>query len=861
MIRTFIRGGWRAAFGALLIATLAACGGGSNTCVDVTGGTACEGNGGGGTTPLPVASELVLVMSAQTITNDGSQAAAAIVTAVDQNRNALAGVPVTITVDNGGIATTSGTVTNGSGVLTAVVGIGADRSERTITVTARSGSLTQTATLQVTATGGSAVQPSDIILGLSSSTIVNTGAETVVATVTALDAKRNVLPNTGVTISVDNAGTAQPSGTVTNASGVVTAQIGIGGLSTNRTIVVTAVAGGLTRTANLNVTDTPNTAGPVASDLSLSLSATSLPNTGTSTLRATVAAVDSNRNALPGIPVTVRVDQSAVANVNGNQTNAAGLVTADIGIGADRSNRLVTVTATSGSLTRTASFRVIGAKLTAAYSPIVTTASSGNQIEFTLVDVNDVAMPDQLVSIASPQLGSATGITDGRGKFVYSYTAPANAGTVVVTASAAGYSIPDDIRIVVQAAGSGSVPAAVGPVESASLTPSPSVVSINADAATDNQVQLRALFVKSGNTPIANVRVRFDLADNINNSDGTVSWVGGNYAYTNANGVATGTFRAGTRSSPTNGVTIRACYALNDWDFAATACPNQVTNTITVASEALSVNIRTNELIKSGAAALTYIKEFVVMVVDAAGQAKPDVQITPSVDLTGFYKGFYFWNGDAWQQQMVLANSENYTWSGSQWSPSAPRSAVAPAGPANGDLWFNSALIVVSGCNPQEVCRWNGAAWIEVVAQPVCPNDDANRNGIREAGAIGASVPALSARGEDLNWNGEIDPRKADVAIKMVGSSRTDANGLAIVQIEYGRSLGTWVDFVVTVTASGVAGTEARARFVGNLYGLGNLPVPGDAVSDENVFPAFGISPYGRGSSDGSATGVCTDTN
>lgn len=799
MIRTILRG----ALAAMVVA-LAACGGGTDTCVDVAGGNACSGNGGGGSS-TPVASELVLVLSAQSVTNDGSQTAVATVTAVDRNRNALAGVPVTITVDNGGIATTTGSVTDDTGVLSSTIGIGADRTERTITVTARSGSLTQTAALQVTATGGSVIQPSDLILALSSPTIVNTGAETVTATVTALDAKRNVLPNTGVTISVDNGGTAAPSGTVTNANGVITAQVGIGGLSTNRTIVVTAVSGGLTRTANLTVTDTRNTSGPVAADLSLSLSASSLPNTGTSTLRATVAAVDSNRNALAGIPVTVKVDQSAVANVSGTVTNASGVVTADIGIGADRSNRLVTVTATSGGITRTASFRVIGAKLTAAFSPIVNTSSTGNQIEFTLVDVNDVAMPDQVVSLTSPQLGSASGLTDARGKFVYTYTAPAAAGNLVVTASSAGYALPEDIRITVQAAGSGSVPVGVGPVESASLTPSPSVVSINADASTDNQVQLRALFVKSGNTPIANVRVRFDLADNTNNSDGTVSWVGGNYAYTNANGVATGTFRAGTRSSPTNGVTVRACYALNDWDFATNPCPNQVTNTITVASEALSVNIRTNELIKSGAANLTYIKEFVVMVVDAAGQAKPDVQITPSVDLTGFYKGFYFWNGDAWQQQLTLASTENYSWSGTAWTRGL------------------------------------------VTAQPVCPNDDVNRNGIRETG-------------EDLNNNGEIDPRKADVAIKMVGSSKTDANGLAIVQIEYGRSLGTWVDFVITVTASGVSGTEARARYVGNLYGLGNLPVPGAAVNDENVFPAFGISPYGRGSLNGTATGVCTDT-
>jgi hypothetical protein len=36
------------------------------------------------------------------------------------------------------------------------------------------------------------------------------------------------------------------------------------------------------------------------------------------------------------------------------------------------------------------------------------------------------------------------------------------------------------------------------------------------------------------------------------------------------------------------------------------------------------------------------------------------------------------------------------------------------------------------------------------------------------------------------------------------------------------------VDFMITVTASGIAGSEARARFVGTLYGIGNLPYPAD---------------------------------
>ena len=73
---------------------------------------------------------------------------------------------------------------------------------------------------------------------------------------------------------------------------------------------------------------------PVAADLSLVLSAPKLNNGGTNTIAATVTAVDANRNALAGIPVTVRVDSSAVATVSSTTTNAQGQVVAAVGIGA-----------------------------------------------------------------------------------------------------------------------------------------------------------------------------------------------------------------------------------------------------------------------------------------------------------------------------------------------------------------------------------------------------------------------------------------------------------------------------------------------------------------------------------------------
>src|SRR6185295_19658193 len=126
------------------------------------------------------------------------------------------------------------------------------------------------------------------------------------------------------------------------------------------------------------------------------------------------------------------------------------------------------------------------------------------------------------------------------------------------------------------------------------------------------------------------VRVRFDLNGDSNNIGGTFS-TGSNVIYSDANGVATTAYIPGAKSSPTNGVTIRACYDAND--FAAGACPNSTTTTITVVADALSVTIGSNNKVEVPAADLTYIRKFVVLVVDASGQPKANVDLAASIDL------------------------------------------------------------------------------------------------------------------------------------------------------------------------------------------------------------------------------------
>ena len=132
---------------ALLV--LAACGGAGGDGGSPFGGPVPGGDGSGSDGGTATATDLVLVLSSPTIASTGAETVTATATALDANRNALANVAISISVDSGGVATTDGTVTGPEGTLSSAIGIGADSSVRTITVTAKSGGLVRTAPLRV----------------------------------------------------------------------------------------------------------------------------------------------------------------------------------------------------------------------------------------------------------------------------------------------------------------------------------------------------------------------------------------------------------------------------------------------------------------------------------------------------------------------------------------------------------------------------------------------------------------------------------------------------------------------------------------------------------------------------------------
>ncbi len=258
----------------MLLTGLAACGGGG-------GGAGAPILGGGGTSGV---TDLVITLSSNTLVNSGTQTVTVSVTAVDASRNVVPNVPVNVSADANAVVTAESTTTDAGGIVRAAVGIGSDRTARTITVTARNGSLTKTATITVSEAAATAVA-SDLVLTLSARSIANNGSQTVTAVATALDARRNVLPGAAIQLTVDSNATVTPNATTTDATGTVRGVIGVGSDRTNRTIRVTATSGNLTRTETLQVTDSTGGA-PVAADLSLTLSAGTLNNSGTATIVA-----------------------------------------------------------------------------------------------------------------------------------------------------------------------------------------------------------------------------------------------------------------------------------------------------------------------------------------------------------------------------------------------------------------------------------------------------------------------------------------------------------------------------------------------------------------------------------------------
>ena len=640
----------------LVAVMLVACGGGGGSAGSTTTGGATPAPG---STVTAQVADIAIYTDKSTISNAGTDSVTVTVVAVNGNRNAIAGATVTVSSDKNSIFTPSGTATDPSGTFSGVLTIGSDRTNRTITITATSNGISKQTTVNVSdisGPGSSPVSVADFAMLTDKPSINNTGTDTAVLTVVAVDSNRNIVANAAVSVAAGANAIFTPTGgsNLTNSSGIFTGTISAGSDKTLRTIPIVVTVNGIVKTTSLDVTlpavapaptpTTPGTTtptGPVVvpvTDMVLFLDKATINNSGSDKAQVTVIALDTNRNVVSGATVAVTTDQNSVFTPTaGNTTNTQGVYTGNVSIGADKSNRTITVSVTINGIVRRTSVQVIGSKLTVQAQPSTLAPGATGTISTLLQDssLNPIVGSTVTLTGSVPGIAGLTLVTDFSGQASRSFTAPATTGTYTIGATGNGVTAATTQIQVVTA---GVIPAATIPANVfPSLAASPNVLQVNAVGSTSNRSTLRFLFVDGAGNPVTNVRVRFDDLTTGIAAVGSSITSGTQTLITDNSGVVTAQYIAGQNSSPTNGVTIQACYSATD-PVPALPCPaaQSVVATLTVAGAALAVSIGDDNTLTPSSG--TYIKKFAITVADSAGRAVANAPVDISLDLTHYGK-------------------------------------------------------------------------------------------------------------------------------------------------------------------------------------------------------------------------------
>ena len=553
-----------------------------------------------------------------------------------------------------------------------------------------------------------------------------------------------------------------------------------------------------------SVVATPTTATPAvaisAADFIFDLDKQSISTAGADKALLSVLAVDTNRNVVANVPVTVSVDSDGVFSslVPGGATNAAGQFSGNITIGGNKSNRIIKATISVSGITKTASIQVVGSQLS--ITPVPATPAPGQAVTLNLesLDSAGASIPSVVIALSGSSGVSGASTTDLAGKGTISFNAPSTPGIYAIVATGLGVTTNRTIQVI--SPSGGSFPPAVGVVSSVSLSPQPSSIAANQVGATANRAKLTARFLTPSNVGLQNMRVRFEIVPPALGAGEALS-TGASVVYSDPAGVAESEYIAGTRSSPTNGVLLRACYKATDFT-SATDCPNSVVTTFTVAGTPLSISISDDNTISKGLGAIAYLKKYLIQVNDASGVAVKDAIVSVSVDITHYGKGRF-------DGTYPLGNA----------APTLSDPSLALLGSPT-QLITGAAAISVT---PTIISLPNGSTTFVNVW---CVNEDTNRNGSLD-------------NGEDINRDGVLQPRKADIVVSYVSGNTTDANGQLLVQATYGQSVARWLSYTLRATTR-VGGSEGDA----------SKSYITRAAEEDVPNGSFRTPPYGSGSCD-----------
>jgi hypothetical protein len=503
----------------------------------------------------------------------------------------------------------------------------------------------------------------------------------------------------------------------------------------------------------------------VVSDFQLSFNKSTLSNSGGDEVELTVVALNAANNVVSGADVAVSVDSGAVFVGNGVSTAGDGRFTGAITSPSNKSNRLINVSVRVGSIVKASTIEVVGSQISVNVVPGVPTAGQSVAVNLFLRDSAGTGIRGTTLNVSGDFATPTVLTTDNSGAASLTVTSVAP-GTYTIVVSGSGVTTTQVVRVSGTTGGGGTV--VIPPATSlapASLNANPTNIRPNLTNSQTNRSSVVFRMRDLNNTGIPNVRVRFEIVPPGLASGEQIS-TGNNVVLTDSSGEVSTEYIPGTRTSPTNGVRIRACYATTDAAISGTACPNSVEATLTVAGQALNLSIIDDNLLERGTVGNTlYIKNFVIQVADSAGNAVVGAQISASVDITHYGKGVEF--ASNYPRTVVRDATADY-------------SITLP--PGISDTYTSGTLGNTDTTPATPISR----IW--------CLNEDLNRNGNRDAG-------------EDIDGDGNVEPRASEITVSAVGSGVTDATGIAQFRVQYGQTVGTWLAYTLKVTTN-VAGSE-----------------------------------------------------
>lgn len=583
-------------------------------------------------------------------------------------------------------------------------------------------------------------------------------------------------------------------------------------------------------------TGTTTTTTQTATQLSLTVDSPSIQTNGSSSVNVYATLKDDKNAVVSGASVAFVADSGTISAASAT-TTTSGVASITFNSNDDQTNRTVTITATSGTLTQTTTIVVQGTHIGFGgdTSAVVSKTAS---MSVTLLDGAGTAIANRLVKLTS-KLGNAipsSVTTDSNGQATITFV-PTIAGTDTITASALGAVLTQDIVIsaVNFAFTSPAADSSINvnqcyPVTAqllgatatgAIFTVSRGLVYTDSGCSSGSSSQtiafsssLATAYVKSpsaggatvyadlsGSSSAAKTSLAVKFVATVPNTvivqgDPSVVMVGGSSSIT--------AYVQDVSGNPVSGQTVI---------FSAPnggGVPNPTT-AVTNDSGKASTTFNADSTISG--------KDSVELVATVAGVAPASALLTVAGSAVNIVIGTD-------NIVTLLDGPPRYR---KEWG-------VLVSDPASGPIKNQVVTISLRGIlfdKGYYDIPTGATKWTKVITYSGCPAEDGNNDGVIQSGELG-----------DLDGDGVFEPNGAAIVRAPTSTGglsatvTTDESGAAMFYVEYLREYASWAGVELTATAA-VSGKNSSASR--SFY----LPVPASELLDKDVSPSFAESPFG----------------